>query len=233
MEQVQSQTADVDAFLKRRRVSAILSALGGVFAFVAVMATSFGLKNTLNNYERTRAEVENLEIKRTQALIGLRQLEVETEKQRQLLTQLTTHARQDTRAPEDLIQKAQQSISVSASVSSRVANLIPTVDIIIADEKQRTAAAAIKVALEAQGYRVKFIRSLGEHGIAPAATEIRYFRNPEDRLQASELSDFLKEHSGIEAKPAYVIDRATPANEFEIWFSKNDLPEPATSPTAT
>ena len=122
---------------------------------------------------------------------------------------------------------------VSASVSSRVANLIPTVDIIIADEKQRPAASTIKTALEGQGYRVKFIRSLGEHGIAPSGAEVRYFRNPEDRLQASELNDFLKERFGVEARVTYVIDRATHPNEFEIWFSKDDLGESATSSTSS
>ena len=95
------------------------------------------------------------------------------------------------------------------------------VQLLITDDAQRSIANSLEPVLEAAGYDVVGItKSAVKRG---DGTEIRYFREPADRAEATKLQELIQKQAGqSEAKIARGSDpdQATGSRKFQVWIGK-------------
>lgn len=173
---------------------------------------------------RKRSELKTLEAQRAEALVALKTTNAQLIAEAQLLKERSEQFARQKCVPLSFLTQTQQSVAnASAAVTRTTESVVPSIGILIATEKQRSVAVSIRRALEARGFSVPAIRSLGAHGVAPELTEVRYFHGPSDRAQALQLRDLLQGEFGFRrVRPAFTVDQDTPPkppNSFEIWFS--------------
>jgi uncharacterized SAM-binding protein YcdF (DUF218 family) len=165
-------------------------------------------------------ELTVLETQRAQALLALKHTQAASEEQIRVLQELSEKVTQKKRVPATLLEQAQQSVANATQVNRTTAAVVPRVGILIADQKQQGLAENVRRALEAKGFTIPAIRTLGVHGVAPEFTEVRYFHEPADRPQAIQLRDLLEVQFNLpEVHAAFNVDPSTQPNSFEIWFS--------------
>jgi len=95
----------------------------------------------------------------------------------------------------------------------------------IADDKQRELANDLKSQLESSGFDVAGIAKNSSRHVE--ATEVRYFREPQDKLEASQILSILEKEPGLAgAKAAYSSDSdyAKVGGNFQVWFGKASKP---------
>ena len=95
------------------------------------------------------------------------------------------------------------------------------VQLLITDDAQRAIAKALEPILESAGYDVVGVtKSAMKRG---EGTEVRYFREPADRAEATKLQELIQKQSGqSEAKLARGSDpdQATGSRKFQVWIGK-------------
>jgi hypothetical protein len=94
--------------------------------------------------------------------------------------------------------------------------------IFIADDQQRAAATQLKAQLETDGFDVPGItRNSGKRA---GATEIRYFREAEDKAVATRIREIVNKQLGEETSEiSYSADpdHTSGSRKFQIWLSKS------------
>lgn len=97
----------------------------------------------------------------------------------------------------------------------------PKVYIFIPDDSQREAARQLKTALEAGGFEVGAVVKSAPRRLD--STEIRFFRNPKDKNEATQLQEIVeKTFAKMDARVSYVDDAGNAAGgrKFQIWLKK-------------
>jgi F0F1-type ATP synthase membrane subunit b/b' len=96
------------------------------------------------------------------------------------------------------------------------------VQLLITDDSQRSIAKALEPVIEAAGFDVIGVtRSTVKR--AETGTEIRYFREPSDRGEATRLQELIQKQAGQgEARIARGSDpdQTTGARKFQVWIGK-------------
>jgi DNA repair exonuclease SbcCD ATPase subunit len=97
----------------------------------------------------------------------------------------------------------------------------PRVHIFIPDEEQRETAKRLKAALEEGGFDVPTIAKQIQRKID--TTEIRFFRNPKDKAEATQLADIVRKQPGIRDVRVSSVDDADNAGagrKYQLWLGK-------------
>lgn len=95
------------------------------------------------------------------------------------------------------------------------------VQLMITDEAQRSIARALEPVLENAGYDVVGVTKSSIK--RSDGTEIRYFREPADRSEATKLQELIQKQAGqSEAKIARASDpdQTTGSRKFQVWIGK-------------
>lgn len=96
------------------------------------------------------------------------------------------------------------------------------VQLLITDDAQRTTARALEPVLEDAGYDVVGVTKSSLKRTSDD-TEVRYFRDPTDKVEAMKLQELVQKHPGqSEAKLARGSDpdQTTGSRKFQIWIGK-------------
>lgn len=107
--------------------------------------------------------------------------------------------------------------------------LKPNVYIFYTDDRQRAVAMQLKAALETNGFNVAGIAKNSVRRVD--STEIRYFRQSEDKADAIRIDGLVEKQLGQPgAKILYTADSDhVGAKKYQIWLAKP--PAPASSPS--
>jgi len=93
--------------------------------------------------------------------------------------------------------------------------------VMITDEAQRNAAKALTPSLEEAGFDVAgILKSTIKRG---DTTEVRYFREPADRDEATRLQEVVQKETGqTDTKIARTVDpdHASGSRKFQVWLGK-------------
>ncbi|GEM_PF-2191756 len=96
----------------------------------------------------------------------------------------------------------------------------------ISDDKQRDIARDLKSQLESSGFEVSGIAKNSTRHVE--ATEVRYFREPQDKDGASQILAIVEKDPRLGgAKAAYSSDSdyAKVGGNFQVWFGKPSKPK--------
>ena len=97
----------------------------------------------------------------------------------------------------------------------------PRVFIFLIDESQRAFAKSLAPILEEAGYDIADI--VKNPGRKVDATEIRYFREPQDKAEAARIQELVAKQTGqTDCKVARTSDpdNASGSRKFQVWLSK-------------
>ena len=95
----------------------------------------------------------------------------------------------------------------------------------VSDESQNAAAKALVPVLEGAGFDVAGIAKNVTH--RAENTEIRYFRDPQDKPEAARIQELVAKQTGqTDCKIARASDpdSASGSRKFQVWFGKNKAP---------
>jgi hypothetical protein len=99
----------------------------------------------------------------------------------------------------------------------------PRVYLFISDEAQRGTAKGLVPALESAGYDVVGISKSPVKRVGTDNTEVRYFRDPADKSEATRLQELVEKQTGqTDTKVARSVDadQAVGSRKFQIWVGK-------------
>ncbi len=95
----------------------------------------------------------------------------------------------------------------------------------VSDEAQTAAAKALVPILEGAGFDVAGIAKNSTHRVD--GTEIRYFREPQDKPDAARIQELVAKQTGqTDCKIARTTDpdNASGSRKFQVWFGKAKTP---------
>lgn len=101
----------------------------------------------------------------------------------------------------------------------------PRVFFFVSDDSQRAAAKALTPILEGAGFDIAAVSR--NPGRRIENTEVRYFRDPADRAEATRIQGFVAKQTGqTDCKISHSTDpdTASGSRKFQVWFGK---PPPA------
>ncbi len=90
----------------------------------------------------------------------------------------------------------------------------------VSDDAQRDAAKALVPILESAGFDAAVAKNPGRK---IDGTEIRYFREPQDKTEANRLQTLVAAQPGLSEcrlNPTTDADHATGSRKFQVWFGK-------------
>jgi len=196
----------------------------GVVAMVFVMVSmTLALNELTDRINTKRLETSALEARKTELLRSVRALEADRTRLSVLVRQLASDVG---RLSPSLRSRTEQALAASELLSRQVANQLPTVIFVLSNDEQADISTSATTALASRGFHVSPPHKIRSHGIAPDTTEVRYFRHPDGKLEASEIAKTLQASGVPDARVMYIADPSTPSNQYEVWFSKTTLPAP-------